>query len=62
MFPLETAGVDEVGEVMILDYRVVHKVGRYAIHRVFRDEQGEIWTCTEDPVCPEGETPEELRR
>ena len=35
--------------------------GRYAIHEVFYDEDGEPWTCTEDPVCPQGGTLEALR-
>jgi hypothetical protein len=42
-------------------YRVVHKGYRYGIHEVYYDELGEIWTCTEEPVYPEGETLEELR-
>ena len=40
---------------------MIHKDGRYAIHEVFYDEEGEPWTCTEDPVCPEGDTLEALR-
>jgi hypothetical protein len=42
-------------------YRVAHKAGRYGVHRVYASEAGEIWTCTEDPVRPEGETLDELR-
>lgn len=41
-------------------YRVILKNGRYAIHEVFYDEEGEPWTCSEDPVCPEGDTLEAL--
>ena len=37
------------------------KNGHYAIHEVYYDEEGESWTCTEDPVCPEGGTLEALR-
>ena len=40
---------------------MILKNGRLAIHEVFYDEQGEIWTCTEEPVYPEGDTLEELR-
>jgi hypothetical protein len=40
---------------------VVLKTGMYAIHEVFYDEEGEPWTCSEDPVCPEGDTLEALR-
>jgi len=37
-------------------YRVILKNGRYTIHEVYYDEDGEPWTCTEDPVCPECDT------
>ena len=40
---------------------MILKDGRYAIHEVFYDEEGESWTCSEDPVCPEGDTLEALR-
>jgi hypothetical protein len=40
---------------------VILKNSRYAIHEVFYDEEGEPWTCSEDPVCPQGDTPEALR-
>jgi hypothetical protein len=43
------------------NYRVILKSGGYAIHEVYYDEEGEPWTCTEDPVCPEGDTLEALR-
>ena len=43
------------------DYRVIRKDGRYAIHEVFYDEHGEPWACSEDPVCPEGNTVDSLR-
>ncbi len=39
-----------------LKYRVILKNGKYAIHEAFYDEEGEPWTCTEDPVCPAGDT------
>lgn len=42
-------------------YRVILKHGRCAIHEVFYDEHGEPWTCSEDPVCPEGNTVDSLR-
>ena len=42
-------------------YRVILKHGRYAIDEVFYEEEGEPWTCTEDPVCPEGDTLDALR-
>ena len=42
------------------NYRVILKNRRYAIHEVYYDELGQIWTCTEEPVYPEGETLEEL--
>jgi hypothetical protein len=42
-------------------YRVILKNGRYAIHEVYYDEEGEPWTCSEGPVCPEGDTLEALR-
>jgi hypothetical protein len=35
-------------------YRVVHEHGNFAIHRVYYDERGEIWTSSEEPVHPEG--------
>jgi len=44
-----------------MEYRVILKDGRYAIHEVFYDEEGEPWTCTEGPECPEGDTLEALR-
>ena len=43
------------------NYRVILKNGQYAIHEVYYDEQGEPWTCTEDPVCPEGGTLDDFR-
>jgi len=43
------------------NYRVILKNGHYAIHKVYYDEDGEPWTCTEDPVCPEGDTLDALR-
>jgi hypothetical protein len=43
------------------NYRVIVKNGRYAIHEVYYDKEGEPWTCTEDPVCPEAETLDALR-
>jgi hypothetical protein len=42
------------------NYRVIRKGGRYAIHKVYYNEQRQIWTCSEDPVYPEGKTLEEL--
>ena len=42
-------------------YRVILKDGKYAIHEVFYGEEGAPWTCTEEPVCPEGDTLEALR-
>ena len=43
------------------NYRVILKNGRYAIHEVYYDEEAEPWTCTEEPVCPEGDTLDALR-
>ena len=40
---------------------MILKNGRYAVHEVYCDEEGEPWTCTEDPVCPEGDTLDALR-
>ena len=40
---------------------MILKDGRYAIHEVYYDEDGEPWTCTEDPACPEGDMLETLR-
>ena len=40
---------------------MILKDSRHAIHEVFYDEEGEPWTCTEDPVFPEGDTPEAPR-
>lgn len=40
---------------------MILKRGRYTVHEVYYDEDGEPWTCTEDPVCPEGNTPDTLR-
>jgi hypothetical protein len=37
-------------------YRVVHRRGRYAIHEVYYDDQGEIWACSREPAYPEGES------
>ena len=42
-------------------YRVILKHGRYAIHEVFYDAEGEPWTCSVDPVYPEGDTLAALR-
>jgi hypothetical protein len=39
---------------------VVHKHGRYAIHAAYYGEDGEIWTCSEEPVYPEGMSLQEL--
>jgi hypothetical protein len=47
-------------EVNSWPYRVVHKHGSFAIHRVYYDEQGEIWTCSDEPVYPEGVSLEDL--
>ena len=33
-------------------YRIVHKHGTFAIHRVNYDEGGEIWTCSREPAYP----------
>lgn len=41
-------------------YRVVHRHGRFAIHRVYYDERGEPWTYSEEPVYPEGASLEDL--
>jgi hypothetical protein len=46
---------------MTWQYRVIHKNGEYAVHEVYYDDQGEPWTCTQEPVCPKCETLEELR-
>ena len=40
---------------------MILKNGRYAIHEVYYDEKGEPWTCTENPICPEGDTLDALR-
>ena len=42
------------------NYRVILKDGQYAIHEVFYNDQGEAWTCTEDPVGVAGDTLAEL--
>jgi hypothetical protein len=54
----------EIGGVALSmwNYRVILKNGHYVIHEVYYyDEEGEPWTCTEDPVCPEDDTLEALR-
>ena len=40
---------------------MLRKNGHYAIHGVCYDEDGQPWTCTQDPVCPEGDTLDALR-
>jgi hypothetical protein len=40
---------------------VILKMGRYAIHRVYYDEEGKPWTCTEEPVWPEANTLDDFR-
>ena len=40
---------------------MILKNGRYAIHEVYYDEEGEPWTCSEEPVCPKGKMLEALR-
>ena len=40
---------------------MIRRNGRYAIHEVFYDEEGEPWTCSEEPVCPAGDTFAALR-
>ena len=47
---------------MVWQYRIIHKSGKYAIHEVYYDDQGEPWTCSEEPVHPAGDTLEELRK
>jgi hypothetical protein len=42
-------------------YRVIHRRRRYAIHQVYYDEQGEIWTCSQEPAYPEGHSLDDLR-
>jgi hypothetical protein len=41
---------------------VISKNRKYAIHEVYYDEEGEPWTCTQDPVCPEGDMLDALRQ
>jgi hypothetical protein len=41
-------------------YRIVQKLGIFAIHRVYYDEQGDIWTCSQEPAYPEGASLEGL--
>jgi hypothetical protein len=43
-------------------YRVVHKHSRCAIHQVYYDEEGELWTCSEDLAFPEGDSLQDLRQ
>jgi hypothetical protein len=40
---------------------VILKTGHYAIHEVYYDEEGEPWTCTQDPVFPKGDTLDAFR-
>lgn len=50
---------------MSWNYRVVKKVKDgsefYGIHEVFYDENKNIWTLTEDPVRPFGESLDEIK-
>lgn len=51
---------------MSWNYRVLRKgyIGleyTYAIHEVYYDENGKPVMCTENPVCPMGENPIELK-
>jgi hypothetical protein len=39
---------------------LISKNGHYSIHEVYYDDEAEPWTCTEDPVYPEGDTLEAL--
>jgi hypothetical protein len=45
----------------IWHYRVIRKAGRYGVHEVYSDEDGEIWGCSEEPVRVEAESLEDLR-
>lgn len=42
------------------NYQSYTKLGD-APFRVYVKKHGETWTCSENPVCPEGETLDELR-
>ena len=40
---------------------VIRKAGRFGIHEVYYDDEGEIWSCSEEPVRLEAESQEDLR-
>ncbi len=51
---------------MTWDCRVIAKKDKttgevwHAVHEVFYDENGKIWVATEEPICPMGETVDDL--
>lgn len=45
---------------MSWNYRVVKKEQSYAIHEAYYDELGRVHSLSMEPICPSGETIEEL--
>jgi hypothetical protein len=45
----------------IWHYRVIRKAGRYGVHEVYYDDDGEIRSCSEEPVRLEAQSLEDLR-
>ncbi len=47
---------------MSWNYRVLFKDGVYMVHEVSYDDEGNIEAWTKNPVCPRGQSIEELAR
>jgi hypothetical protein len=47
---------------MTWNYRVMRRENTYAIYEVYYDNDGNMETFSEEPVCPMGESLEELRQ
>lgn len=43
------------------NYRVMRNGDLFAIHEVYYDENGKVEGYTQNPVCPSGESLEELK-
>jgi hypothetical protein len=44
------------------NYRVLRRGDSYGIHEVYYDDNGVPTSCTDDPVGPHGDTPDELAK
>jgi len=46
---------------MVWNYRVIEHDGLFYIHEAYYNDNGDITAISEDPMHPQGETPEELK-